>query len=190
MEQTFLMALKHAMAQEDWRTLGVLTTWFGVHSTYVNAARLLRFVAGAECTPRMLMYLSGLASWMRQDRRFKSLITSYSSREPLLRVGNDFHIARHGEDPRFQDNALCVPAGVLRDRAVDVLSPAQLARAHGTYAQRIIMGPTWRADVWAALLREPTLTASQVAKQAGCAYGTAWQTMQDFALWTRAQTTP
>ena len=46
-----------------------------------------------------------------------------------------------GEDERFAGSALRVPAGMLRDRAADVLSPTRLAAVHRGYFNRVRLGP-------------------------------------------------
>jgi hypothetical protein len=40
---------------------------------------------------------------------------------------------------------------VLRDRPADILDPQALAKRHDTYRYRVLMGPTYRADMWALL---------------------------------------
>lgn len=100
----------------------------------------------------------------------------------LLSVGNEFQIKRRGEDPRFKDSPLRVPAGVLRDRKEDVLSPRTLSKSHSTYRQRIIMGPTYRADMWTLLESEPELSAAEVARRTYGSFASAWQVKRDFDL--------
>jgi hypothetical protein len=63
-----------------------------------------------------------------------------------------------------------------------VLAPAELARRHPAYRWRIIMGPTYRADVWAALEAEPTLPPAALARRTYASFATAWQVRRDFAL--------
>lgn len=52
----------------------------------------------------------------------------------------------------------------LRDRQQNVLSPQELAKKHAVYRQRIIMGPTYRVDMWALLEVEPALTPAEVVR--------------------------
>ncbi|MFU8803009.1 MAG: hypothetical protein ACNA8W_04280, partial [Bradymonadaceae bacterium] len=94
----------------------------------------------------------------------------------------DFQIARRGEDERFAGSALRVPAGTLRDREADVLSPETLVGHHAGYRNRVLMGPTWRADVWTILEDEPGVSVAEAARRAGCSFATAWQVVQDFRL--------
>ena len=181
-EDTLAFASAAAMDQHDLRVLAVLVTWFGVHHPYVNADRLIRLIA-TRGTSRVRALWSALATWQRHDRRFARLHDPHrGGRLDLLPTGTAFHIRRHGEDARFTGSPLCVPANVLRDRAADVLAPAELARRHTAYRWRIIMGPTYRADVWAALEAEPTLPAAALARRTYASFATAWQVRRDFAL--------
>ncbi|HEY3355686.1 MAG TPA: hypothetical protein VGQ83_20710 [Polyangia bacterium] len=181
-EDTLLFASAAAMDQHDLRVLAVLVTWFGVHHPFVNADRLTKLVA-ARGSPRVQALWSALSTWQHGDRRFARVAALYRSpRLDLLPTGTEFQIRRHGEDPRFVASALRVPANVLRDRAADVLTPAQLARRHGAYRWRVIMGPTYRADVWAAVEADPALPAAALARRAYASFATAWQTKRDHAL--------
>ena len=87
-------------------------------------------------------------------------------------------------------SALRVPANTLRDRAADVLTPAELARRHLGYRWRVIIGPTYRADVWAALEADPTLPAATLARRAYASFATAWQARRDHALVRAASRRP
>jgi hypothetical protein len=75
-----------------------------------------------------------------------------------------------------------VPSGTLRDRADNVLSPELLVRRHAGYRDRVLIGPTWRADAWTALEKAPDLSTAEVARRAACSFATAWQAAQDFKL--------
>jgi hypothetical protein len=104
----------------------------------------------------------------------------------LLRVGSKFQLKRRGEDPRFMGSGLVVPQGVLRDREADVLSPEQLAALHRVYFQRVQMGPSYRADLWALLENEPSLSAAKLARLGYGSFATAWQVKRDFETLHRA----
>ena len=126
---------------------------------------------------------SALARWQEKDRRFARLAKSYAGRRlDLLAAGPDFQVRRHGEDPRLAGSALRVPANVLRDRAADVQGPAELARRHRAYRCRVLIGPTYRADMWAALADDPTLSAAALARKTSGSFATAWRVRRDFAL--------
>jgi hypothetical protein len=181
-EATLVHASQLGMDDGDLRVLSALTTWLGVHQAHVNADRLVR-LATAETSERVRAYWAAIASWLAKDRRFARLNTAYDGpRVELLPVGTDFQLKRRGEDPRFIGSKLKAPAGTLRDREDDVLTPEVLARRHAGYRNRLLIGPTWRADVWTVLERAPELSVAEVARQASCSFATAWQVVRDFKL--------
>jgi hypothetical protein len=186
-EDTLLFASVEGMERDDLRVLAVLVTWFGVHSSRVNADRLTRLVALQE-SKRVRAFWSALAHWRSTDRRFARLARGYRGpRVDLLTTGTGFQVRRHGEDPRFAGSRLRAPANVLRDRPADVLTPAELAARHSAYRWRLVIGPTYRADMWAALEREPSLSAAALARTAYGSFATAWQTRRDFEAWRTAR---
>jgi len=95
-------------------------------------------------------------------------------RQDLLRTGTAFRVKRHGEDPRFVLTSLRVPANLLRDRAADVLPTREMAKRHRAYRARVVIGPSYRADTWAALDENPDLTASELARREYGSFATAW----------------
>ena len=181
-EDTLLSAAEEAMDREDLRVLAVLTTWFGIHAPWVNADRLVGLVE-AHGSRRVRALFSALASWKQGDRRFARLVKVHEGPPvDLLGAGGAFHLRRHGEDPRFSGSALRVPGHVLRDRPADVLGPAELARRHRPYRLRVAMGPSYRADMWAAIEVDPALSAAELARRAHGSFATAWHVRRDFLL--------
>lgn len=181
-EVTLVHASEVGMEAGDLRVLAVLTTWLGVHHAHVNADLLVR-LAREHASERVRAYWAAAATWLGKDRRLARLVAAYDGAPvALLPTGTEFQVQRRGEDERFAGSSLRVPKGTLRDRADDVLTPAALVRRHAGYRNRVRMGPTFRADAWTALEREPTLSIADVARQAGCAFATAWQVAQDFRL--------
>jgi hypothetical protein len=188
-EDTLLFASIEAIEKHDLRVLAILVTWFGVHSPWVNADRLTKIVA-AQGSARVRALWSALARWQGRDRRFARLATIYAARGlDLLGEGTEFQVERHGEDPRFEGSALRVPANVLRRRAADVEQPAELARHHDAYRRRVMIGPTYRADMWAALEDEPTLSAAALARKTYGSFATAWHVRRDFSVLAPAKST-
>jgi len=182
LEETLVHASAQGMDDHDFRVLSVLTTWLGAHHHYVNADRLVRCVS-EHPSLRVRAYWSAVATWLGKDRRLARLRKLYDGAAvALLPVGTDFQIARRGADKRFLGTGLRVPAGTLREREADVLTPAELARHHAGYRNRVRLGPTWRADVWTELERAPHAPVANIAKRAGCSFATAWKVAQDFAL--------
>lgn len=181
-EETLVHASAAGVEDHDLRVLAVLTTWVGVHHGHINADRLVRCVSEHD-SDRVHAYWTAVGHWLSKDRRFARLAKLHDGPPfDLLPVGTDFLIARRGEDERFAGSSLRVPTGSLRDREGDVLSPEVLVRRHVGYRNRVLMGPTWRADVWTVLEQEPDVSVAEVARRAGCSFATAWQVVQDFRL--------
>ncbi|MBN2573088.1 MAG: hypothetical protein JXP73_00855 [Deltaproteobacteria bacterium] len=181
-EDTLLFASIEGMERDDLRVLALLVTWLGIHVAWVNADRLVALVR-AQSAIRVRAFWAAVAQWQGRDRRLARLRRLHrGGAVDLLAVGTEFQIRKRGEDPRFRGTALRVPAGVLRDRPADVLSPAQLARRHRAYRCRVIMGPSYRADMWAALELEPHLATAEVARRAYGSYATASVVRRGFAL--------
>ena len=186
-EETLVHASDLGMEEHDLRVLSVLTTWLSVHHEYINADRLVRCVSNHR-SHRVCAFWAAIAHWFSKDRRFARLDKLHvKPRVDLLPVGTSFQIERRGEDERFADSVLRVPAGTLRDRVTDVLSPEVLVCRHSGYRNRVLMGPTWRADVWTVLEGEPAISVAEVARRAGCSFATAWQVVQDFRLLRHAR---
>jgi hypothetical protein len=187
-EDTLLAASIEGMEHDDLRVLSALTTWLSVHHQRVNVDRLIRIVSMRD-EQRVLAYWAAIAHWLNKDRRLSRLAElAPKQRVHLLRVGSDFQLKRRGEDPRFENSALAVPQGVLRDRDADVLTPQQLVACHRAYFQRVQMGPPYRADLWALLEKEPSLSPSELARRAYGSFATAWQVKRDYeTLYHRSQ---
>jgi hypothetical protein len=181
-EDTLLYASADAIEKPDLRTLAVLVTWFGVHSCWVNVDRLT-YLVSKESSERVRALWSALAHWQEKDRRFVRLSKLHTGpQQDLLHLGTEFQIKRHEVDPRFKGSALLVPANVLRDRLADVLTPTDLAKRHCAYHYRVMMGPSYRADMWAALERNPELSTAELARKAYGSFATAWRVKREFAV--------
>lgn len=181
-EDTLLAASLEAMENNDLRLLSVLVTWFGIHHPWINADRLTQ-IASACSSNRVKALWAALAKWKIQDRRFVKLNGIYKGpRIDLLQTGTDFQIRRHGEDARFAESPIRAPANTLRDRPADILTSIELAKRHTAYRWRVIIGATYRADMWAALKAEPTLTAAGLARQTYGSFATAWHVKRDFGI--------
>lgn len=178
----FFLPASREWKKQDLRVLTVLTIWFGIHAAWVNADRLTT-LATTQSSTRVRAFWSALGRWQRKDRRFVRLSASYQGpRQDVLEVETDFQLQRHGEDPRFAGSAIRVAPNILRDRPADVLSPSLLARRHHVYRFRIMMGPNYRADMWAALESDATLSAAALARETYGSFATAWHVRRDFLL--------
>jgi hypothetical protein len=181
-EDTLLFAAVEGMESADLRVLALLVTWFGVHSAWVNAERLTRLTIGHPSS-RVRALWAALGRWQQADRRFARMATAYRGPRIAAAGGtSDFLVRRHGEDRRFRNGPLLAAANLLRDRPEDVLTPATLAACHSAYRLRVIIGPTYRADMWAALEQDAALSTAELARAAYGSFATAWRVKRDFAL--------
>ncbi|MBI2569739.1 MAG: hypothetical protein HYV63_22270 [Candidatus Schekmanbacteria bacterium] len=182
-EDTLIAASIEGMERDDMRVLAILVTWLEAHHAYINAHCLLRAIRTLNA-PRVRAFWAAVGQWLHKDRRFARFTgLCESERIDLLRTGTDFHVRRCGEDSRFSGSCLRVPAGVLRDRKRDVLSSGALAGIHRAYRFRILMGPTSRADMWAALEQDPTRTPADIARRAHGCHRVAGQTGLGSCQW-------
>ena len=182
-ENTLFFASEEGMDRADLRVLSILVTWLGVHGARVNVDRLGKLVE-AGGSKRVRAFWAAVGRWLAKDRRYFRLIRLYTAKPlDLLDVGTEFQIRRHGEDRRFEGTALRVPGNVLRDRPADVMTPEQLARQHRVYSWRIVIGPTFRADMWAEMEGTPGLKAAEIARRTYGSFATAWQVKRDWSTW-------
>ena len=188
-EDTLLAASVEGLDHEDYRALSVLVSWLDIHRAWINADRLTT-LASRQGSDRVRAFWSAVGAWLSKDRRFSRMARIYHGpRLDLLASGTDFHLHRSGEDPRFAGGPLRVPGKLLRDRTADVFTPAELARKHRAYRRRILLGPSYRADMWAELETDPTLPAAQLARRTYGSFATAWQVKSDWQLLAEAEAT-
>ncbi len=181
-EDTLIFASEVGMTENDLRVLSVLTTWLEVHHRFVNADRLVRAIT-EHPSERVRAYWSAVATWLSKDRRFSRLSGAYEGPSvDLLPTGTEFQLERRGEDERFEETVLRVPSGTLRRRDTDVHTPETLVRHHRGYRNRVLMGPSWRADIWTALESDPDLSVAEAARRAYSSFAAAWEASRDFHL--------
>lgn len=188
-EDTLLAASVEGLDHEDFRVLSVLVSWLETHAAWINADRMTT-LASRQSSDRLQAFWSAVGAWLSKDRRFARMARIYHGpRLDLLASGTAFHLRRSGEDPRFADGPLRVPGKVLRDRKADVLTPAELARKHRAYRRRILLGPSYRADMWAELEADPSMPAAELARRTYGSFATAWHVKHDWQVLVEAQTT-
>lgn len=182
LEDTLLAASIEGMQYEDLRVLALLVDWLSIHLGRVNVDRLTKLV-GAQKNKSVKAFWAAIADWQSQDPRMKKLRRVFSGKRcSLLGERGDFLLQRDGEDERFVGSVLLVPGKVLRHRPQDILSPAELAKRHSAYGWRVLIGPSYRADMWALMEREPKLSPSELARRTYGSFPTAWGVQRDWAL--------
>jgi len=167
----------------DFRTLSLLVDWIPIHLKQLNIDRL-NFALRELEEPMLRAFWSAIARWQKKDPRMTKLRRIYRGpRIPILPLDEiRFHLKRSGEDERFKESHLLVPEKMLRHRPSDISEPAWVAKFHLAYRYRIIIGPTYRADMWALLEKDPTLGPSELARRCYGSFGTAWDVKQDWSV--------
>jgi hypothetical protein len=183
-EDVLFFASKLGMEKNDFRVLSVLCKWIDVHGARINVDRLTRLVETCAEHERTRAFWAAIGQWQRRrDKRFARLAKLRAERERIdLFPGTDFQVRRRGEHAWFTGTCLRVAAGTLRDRESDVASPEQLARTHPVYRERIVQGPSYRADMWAALTLDPTLTPAELARRTYGSFASAWEALRDWKI--------
>lgn len=152
-EKTLIAASIEGAVGRDFRVLAVLTTWLGMHHKHVNfrcLQDLLKPLFAEIPNDDLSLYWSAIGFWIGQkDRRFAAFKKCYSG--PRREFGNrnsQVIIDEHGQDPRFAESPLKIVVGGIRHRLRDVMPAVDIAYMHPIFANRIRMGPTYRADIF------------------------------------------
>jgi hypothetical protein len=170
----------------DFRALSLLTDWFDTHSERVNADHLIKLVSALDDS-LIKKYWIACAQWKKSDSRFKKLREmDDGNRVRLDQSKSDFLLKRDGEDSRFISTTLIVAAKHLRHRPADIDPPEKLSKFHRGYYYRLLIGPTYRADILALLEKNPKLTAAELARLSYSSFSTAWQVRNDFEIINKA----
>jgi hypothetical protein len=178
-EDTLVAASIEGIVSEDFRTLALLVDWLGIHVERVNVDRLTKVVAALP-HKSVKAFWAGVAHWQSADPRMKKLLKLYRGpRKDLMPESGDFLIQRNGEDERFSGSPFRVGSKSLRKRPSDVLSPHELSKKHSQYRWRVIIGPTYRADMW-ALLEAGIQSASELARRCYGSWPTATYALRDW----------
>ena len=180
-EDALVAASLEGIRNEDYRVLSLLVDWFDIHFERINADRLAKMVASIP-DERVRAFWKALAQWKKRDWRLKKLQKLYTKGQLDLIESASFQIQRHGEDERFVGTVLRVPNKLLRHRPEDIMAPHELAKRHWGYRYRIMMGPSYRADMWALIERHPELTPAEIARQSYGSFPTAWETRRDWMI--------
>ena len=188
-EQTLVSASDQGLARSNYRLLGVLVAWLEQHKRRVLVPKLRRMLLVRRDQELLLAFWATMARWLEvEDNRWKTISDLYQGPPmDLDPVGTDIQLRRRGEETRFTLGPLRVYQGLLRPRAADVDPPQKVAAQHPIYRQRVHAGTSYRADAWAALERQPSLSTSGLAQLIGCAYNTAKQVKADWELLASAQ---
>ncbi|PWU13299.1 MAG: hypothetical protein C5B49_14915 [Bdellovibrio sp.] len=181
-EDTLVAASIEGVVREDFRVLALLVDWLEIHIERVNIDRLTKLVCLRD-EKLVRAFWASIAHWQRTDPRMKKLFkTRPKERVDLIPGGSDYLIQRKGEDERFARSPLRVASQTLRHRPSDILGPTELAQKHSAYRWRTVIGPSYRADMWAVIEANPLLKANEVAMRTYGSWPTAWKVKRDWTV--------
>jgi hypothetical protein len=167
----------------DYRVLSLLVDWIHIHMKQVNIDRLVNVLKELP-DKKLKAFWSSVAKSQKNDPRLKKLSRIYRGSPFSLLDEEDmkFRLKRDGMDPRFTGSHFVIPGKVLRHRPSDIADSATVARFHLAYRYRLIIGPTYRADMWAALELAHKLTPAEIARKCYGSFSTAWNVKRDWEI--------
>ena len=188
-ENTLVAASIEAFEKKDGRVRSMLADWFHVYHQWVNADRLISLVLTLE-NDLARRYWCALSQWKCKDTRFKRLAGLYADRADLSPSSWRL-IEMRGEDERFQNTCLRIPKGFLRSNSDKyIFLPSFLVKSHRVLKYRMMIGPTYRADMWARLSmlskkRAIALPCAELARFSYGSYATANRVKNEWLLVNR-----
>ena len=183
-ENTILSATHHGIINQDYRVLAMATLWLEKHLFILNASRLLKLIEGYKDNTEFYRFWVAVAQWHGTDSRFKSLREKISLKSKQeISKGARFLAKRNGFDSRFKNTCLIVPKKMLVKKDWLVLSPQKMINHHLDYRWRLIIGPTFRADMWSQLEQNHSLAAATIAKKSYGSYATAYRAKKEFEIY-------
>ncbi len=189
-EDTLVAASVDELIDGNSRVLALITNWIELHFERLNVDRLFSIVSSLdpEKYKPVRIYWTAIGQWLAKDRRFQRLATLHKGKStPLLALKSEPNVTqdlirRNGEDERFKGTALVVPNLVLTHRPKDIMSAREISEFHMPFRYRVMMGPSFRADMWAHLRREPNATAYKVARETYGSYESARRAKRDYLI--------
>ena len=193
-EASIISASIEAVNNKDNRIGGLLVDWITVHYLRVNVDRLTKFVFNLSDLDYKFVKIFWCANAQRlfiKDQRFKRLSELYKGR----RVGfadrflkkrekkvTKMLIEIKGEDERFKRTCIRIPKGYFPKRLHQIFPVSVIAKNHLSYRYRVMMGSSYRADLWALLDSDSNISAYALGKKAHCSYRTAYMAKKDYEL--------
>ncbi|MBF0206085.1 MAG: hypothetical protein HQK53_04275 [Oligoflexia bacterium] len=162
-----------------YRTLSLVVSWCFYHFQKINVMCLVNEVSKIE-RPIVKAFWSAIGTVLSRDRRFKKLEKIYSGNRVNCPGAEEYHFKKYGEDPIFVNSSLKVPGnGLIRIRERDTMSPSELCKINTFYRWRTIIGPSYRADMWALAENNSNTKAAELARKCHGSFATAHAVLQD-----------
>ena len=195
-EASIVSASVEAVNHQDNRIGGLLVDWITVHYLRINVDRLTKFVFNLSDSEYKFVKIFWCANAQRlfvKDQRFKRLSGLHKGRR--INFADRFFKNRKqkttkllieikGEDERFKRTCIRIPKGYFSERPYQIFPVSVVAKNHLPFRYRIMMGPSYRADLWALLESDSNISAYALGKKAHCSYRTAYIAKKDYEFLT------
>ena len=191
-ESTLISASIEAVNNKDNRMGGLLVDWITIHYLRINVDRLTKFVFSLSKSDYKFVKIFWCANAQRlftKDQRFKRLSELYKGRrvnfadrfvKKRQKKATKMLIEIKGEDGRFKRTCIRVPKGYFSERPQQIFPVSVVAKNHLPYRYRVMMGPSYRADLWALLDSDSNISAYALGKKAHCSYRSAYIAKKDY----------
>lgn len=182
-ENTIISASLHGIRNQDFRVLSMVTLWLEKHFFILNASRLIKLIEKCKEDKSFLRFWVAVSQWQAADNRFKGFREKYSfKRRKEISSGAKFLSEKNGYDLRFINTCLIVPKKMLEKKDWLVLDPKDMVNHHSDYRWRLIIGPSFRADMWSQLEQYREISASELAKNSYGSYATAHRSKKEYEI--------
>lgn len=194
-EETLISASVETLHQKDNRLGGLLVDWLSLHYEKLNVGKITKFINNLPDNKFkyvVCFWCANAQRFLQKDIRFKKLASIYKGKQICLadvwqgssqlkkNIITHMFLDIYGEDERFKNTCILVPKNFFPHRGEQIFSPHKLAQWHAGYQCRVIMGASYRADVWSCLQQDPSMSAHALAKKNHCSYRTAYSVKKDF----------
>jgi len=184
-EETIVAASLESIVRKDYRVLSLLIQWIETHSPFVLVDRLGKLASEIPHKKVRLFWCAVGQSLQGRDNRYLKLSKLFNKpkKTNILAIDVEFQKKRYGSYEFFDGTCIKIPKNFVRNRPQDILSVSKLAKIHGVYKNRVVMGASYRADLWATLEAERgKITATELARGAYCSYRSAWLAKEHFKM--------
>ena len=193
-EASIISASVEAVNNKDNRIGGLLVDWITTHYLRVNVDRLTKFASNLSESDYKFVKIFWCANAQRlfaKDQRFKRLSELYKgirinfvdrfSKNRKQKI-TKMLIEIKGEDERFKKTCIRVPKGYFSERSHQIFPVSVVVKNHLSYRYRVMMGSSYRADLWALLDRDPNISAYALGKKVNCSYRAAYVVKKDYEI--------
>ncbi|NCN26011.1 hypothetical protein GW915_00395 [bacterium] len=181
-EDVLLSAVREGLSDSDYRLLGVVSYFIESFFSLLNVSRLTNCVAEMETQERNFW----IAHFQlhRRDPRTAKVIARYKHSKKTRIGSNEWAFKKYGLDPRFKDTKLEIHSKLFEGKDIELPSVTELASKNPYFRNRLVIGPTNRADAWTVLELEARSisTNRELSDLAYCSLETARNTRNDFRV--------